>query len=193
MGGYFLSPRRAPMSDEDYVPHRLNAQWTMWYDQGCKSTQKWGEHLQRILDFDTVENFWRLYNNMVAPTSLKQGCTYHLFRTDVRPEWEDPVNRNGGKWVIIPQKSKIDDNWLSLLLATIGETLTDAEDEICGIVVSIRKKQDKIAIWTKGTNEGTVLQIGNKLKECMVIENKIDFQSHRDAAMTKKPKSKYVL
>ena len=97
---------------------------------------------------------------MVPPKSLQQGCTYHLFKDDIRPEWEHEQNRGGGKWVIIPDRNKVDDNWLSLLLACVGETLSDSEDEICGVVVSIRKKQDKIAIWTKNTNEHLSIQIG---------------------------------
>lgn len=39
------------------------------------------------------------------------------------------------------------------LLAMIGEQF-DHADEICGAVVNVRNKQEKIAIWTKNaTNE----------------------------------------
>ena len=34
------------------------------------------------------------------------------------------------------------------LLACIGEQFTEG-DEICGIVVNVRQKQDKLCIWTK--------------------------------------------
>jgi hypothetical protein len=34
------------------------------------------------------------------------------------------------------------------LLALIGEQF-DFGDEICGVVVSVRQKQEKVAIWTK--------------------------------------------
>jgi translation initiation factor 4E len=97
---------------------------------------------------------------MANPTELKQGCTYHLFKDGVRPEWEDAANKRGGKWVIIPDEQRIDENWLSLLLATIGEVLCDDDDEICGIVVSIRKKQNKITVWTKGLEEPKITAIG---------------------------------
>jgi len=39
--------------------HLLQNKWTMWYDQGCGKNQKWGEHLQQIYTFGTVEDFWR--------------------------------------------------------------------------------------------------------------------------------------
>jgi hypothetical protein len=34
------------------------------------------------------------------------------------------------------------------LLACIGEQFTEG-DEVCGIVVNVRAKQDKLCIWTK--------------------------------------------
>lgn len=34
------------------------------------------------------------------------------------------------------------------LLASIGEQFTEG-DEICGIVVNVRAKQDKLCVWTK--------------------------------------------
>lgn len=37
--------------------------------------------------------------------------------------------------------------WVQLL-AMIGEQFDEGE-EICGVVVSVRRAQDKIAIWTK--------------------------------------------
>ena len=39
--------------------HHLQSAWTMWYDQGCAKNQKWGDHLQKIYKFSTVEDFWR--------------------------------------------------------------------------------------------------------------------------------------
>lgn len=34
------------------------------------------------------------------------------------------------------------------LMALIGEQFDDA-DEICGVVASVRQRQDKLALWTK--------------------------------------------
>jgi len=48
--------------------------------------------------------------------------------------------------------------WVQLL-AMIGEQF-DEGDEICGAVVSVRRSQDKIAIWTK-TASNEAAQVGN--------------------------------
>ncbi len=44
------------------------------------------------------------------------------------------------------------------LLACIGEQFTEG-DEICGIVVNVRAKQDKVCVWTK-TAANEAAQVG---------------------------------
>lgn len=57
----------------------------------------------------------------------------------------------------------------SQLLALIGEEL-DNEDEICGVVISPRKVQDKLAIWTKNADsEQVVMAIGRKLRQVLEL------------------------
>ena len=44
-------------------------------------------------------------------------------------------------------------------MALIGEQF-DEVDEICGVVASVRQRQDKLALWTKtATNEATQVLI----------------------------------
>lgn len=40
-------------------------------------------------------------------------------------------------------------------MALIGEQFDDAE-EICGVVVSVRPRQDKLALWTKAASNEAV-------------------------------------
>lgn len=47
------------------------------------------------------------------------------------------------------------------LLCLIGETFDDYSDEVCGAVVNIRTKGDKIAVWTSDyENRDAVTHIG---------------------------------
>lgn len=135
---------------------------------------------------------------------------YHLFKQGVRPEWEDPQNKHGGKWAYTTKERKgvpIDDLWLNLLLATIGETLEDDNDgEIMGVVVNIRKGFYRLGLWTRtvgknipnggeGNNAGgkgrsadqgkEVLQrIGKRFKEALGLPEteQVDFTGHTDSA-----------
>ena len=72
--------------------------------------------------------------------------------------WEDPQNKDGGKFVLTMPKSyrtegRTDECWLYTVLAVIGETMDSTGDEVCGCVVSIRKSQDRIALWLRSSDK----------------------------------------
>ena len=88
------------------------------------------EDIRKVVAFDSVEEFWGLYNNIVPPSQLPGKANYYLFKVSWRhlrftrsdmqdgimPAWEDPANKHGGKWAIqVPRdktKSVIDKMWL---------------------------------------------------------------------------------
>lgn len=71
--------------------------------------------------------------------------------------WEDPANREGGRWLIQVMKEKrnemLDFYWLELLMAIVGEQFDEGSDYICGAVVNVRQKGDKISLWTKDASK----------------------------------------
>ncbi|KAG8084428.1 hypothetical protein GUJ93_ZPchr0010g9493 [Zizania palustris] len=58
------------------------------------------DNIKKIIDFSTVESFWVCYCHLARPSSLPSPTDLHLFKEGIRPLWEDPANRNGGKWII---------------------------------------------------------------------------------------------
>lgn len=171
------------------VKHPLQNSWTIWYDNPGKRTSvaSWGDHLRRITSFDTVEDFWRVFNNLKAASTLQQGSNYHLFKEHIEPKWEDPINSKGGKWTVnVPPKNRttaLDQMWLWTILACIGETI-NSPDDVCGIVVSIRKAGDRVQIWTRdANNEAACRDIGRSLKETLELPDNvvIGYQSHADS------------
>jgi len=164
------------------VKHHLQNSWTMWYNGAPTKKDREGDNwrVESIVTFNSVEDFWCLYNHLRSPSELDKGSNYHLFKEGIHPEWEDEANRRGGKWIItFGLKDPIDDAWLNLLLVVIGEGL-DA-DEISGSVVSPRAKQTKLALWLKRASEETILRIGKALKENLGLRTPIGFQLHEDA------------
>lgn len=161
----------------------------MWYDNPGKRTSQssWGDYLRKVVTIDTVEDFWGLYNNVLAASKLPAGANYHFFKDGIEPKWEDPENEKGGKWLItLPPKARgeqLDKLWLWTLLACIGEQFEDA-DEICGAVVSVRRQANKIALWTRTcANEAAQMRIGRTLKQALELPDNmvIGYQSHADA------------
>ncbi|TDH73021.1 uncharacterized protein CCR75_003098 [Bremia lactucae] len=170
--------------------HPLQNRWVLWYDNPKKrhSTDSWEENLKNVYTFNTVEDFWCLYNNILVPTKLSIGSNYHLFKEGIRPMWEDPINAKGGKWIFTnprSRKARLDECWLYVMLSLIGETLQD-EDDVCGAVVSVRKPQDRIAIWSATANaEDRQKAIGRGFRQALVDFGKneiLKYQSHADAA-----------
>ena len=49
----------------------------------------------------------------------------------------------------------------SKLLCLIGEAFGDESDQVCGAVINIRAKMDKISVWTREkNNDAANLKIG---------------------------------
>ena len=66
-----------------------------------------------------------MYNNTYSINELISNTDYLLFKKGIRPEWEDPHNNQGGKWVVtLPieddMEEECDEAWRNLLLNMIG-------------------------------------------------------------------------
>lgn len=122
--------------------------------------------------FDTVEEFCRYFNWLKPPSHLERNSNYHLFKAGIKPMWEDPANANGGKWVLTMKNNPqlLDRCWNWLVMALVGEELEENADEICGAVVSLRAKVDRIQVWTRGKDDVERLNgIGKKLVKLLDI------------------------
>ncbi len=70
------------------------------------------------------------------------------------------------------------------MLCLIGEAFEDCSEDICGAVVNIRPKGDKLSVWTAdSTNRDGIMKIGQKLKERLGITAKgsIVYEVHNDS------------
>lgn len=180
----------ANLDNEQEPPNQLNAKWTMWFDNSrlADPNKEWKDNLANCGSFDTIEDFWRIFNNLKPASQLPLNSNYHVFREGVIPMWEDPANENGGKFVLtIPKKDsesgRCDEWWLHTVLAIIGETLDADGNEVCGAVVSIRPKHDRIALWLRSNDQGRCSLVGARWKKCLEMNRTLlQFQEHRSAA-----------
>ncbi|GAA5839378.1 hypothetical protein JCM11251_003963 [Rhodosporidiobolus azoricus] len=167
------------------VKHPLYAPWTLWFDSASKQdkAKSWDDALSEVVSFQSVEDFWGLYNNIIPPSLLSANSNYYLFKEGIKPAWEDVANAQGGKWSVQLPRGKyteqIDSFWLYTMLAAIGETFetpytppTSSEsdpspasaptplpstftNEICGVIVSARKAFFRINIWTRSSSSSS--------------------------------------
>lgn len=171
----------------------LNRRWVLWYDNPRSAPEgtEWRDNLKKCGVFSTVEEFWSLFNNLKPAGMLSHGSNYHLFVEGVEPCWEDPANLKGGKFVLAmnrkdSREGRNDEWWLFTVLAVIGETMDMEGCEINGCVMSVRKQQDKIALWLKSCDKEVCTQIGLRWKSAMGMSQKagLQYQSHEAAANT---------
>jgi len=183
-------PSQETANPDFAIKHPLQNRWAWWYDYpGKKTTQNnWASHLKKIFTFDTVEDFWCLYNNITPSQAIQAGSNYHVFKDGIEPMWEDSANRIGGKWTVEFSSKKradqLDQLWLFAVLAVVGEGFGEDSDQVTGVVVSVRKQNDRIALWTKDARaQDACIRIGEKFKEILNLpaHMTIGYQSHEDS------------
>lgn len=179
------------------IKHPLNTKWTLWYTKpAVDNFESWSDLLRPVITFDTVEEFWGIYNAVPQASELPIKSDYHLFREGIKPEWEDVVNSKGGKWSYqFRGKHDINDLWTRALLSAIGETIEeDDSNEVNGVVLNIRKGFFRIGLWTKSCNEASLLPVGEKLKKVLRMGegDKLEFISH-EASNTRGAKPLLVI
>ncbi len=169
----------------------LHNRWTLWYDNPrlAPPGTDWHDQLKNLGTIESAEDFWAVFNNVKPSSGLSMTSNYHLFKEGIEPMWEDAANKEGGKFVLTIPKAdskagKTDEWWLFTVLALIGETMDASGEEICGCVVSIRKSEDRIAVWLKSCDRKACTEVGARWKTCLEVSNKtsLKYQAHRDAA-----------
>ncbi|KAI4304445.1 hypothetical protein MLD38_039954 [Melastoma candidum] len=190
--GHRRWPREAVEGSGRNGHHSLENAWTFWFDSpSAKSMQSaWGDSIRPVYTFSTIEEFWSVYNNIYHPSKMVEGADFHCFKHKVEPKWEDPICAHGGKWTATFARGKSDASWLYTLLAMIGEQF-DHRDEICGAVVSVRPRQEKISLWTRNAfNFSAQVSIGKQWKDFLDYSDSIGYIFHDDAQRADKAAKK---
>uniref|UniRef100_A0A182LWR5 eIF-4F 25 kDa subunit n=1 Tax=Anopheles culicifacies TaxID=139723 RepID=A0A182LWR5_9DIPT len=131
---------------ECLIKHPLQHTWTLWYLE-VDRMKSWADSMNKVASFSTVEDFWSLFNHIRGPSEIKVNGDYMLFKSHIRPMWEDDANKHGGRWTLSFAKRLSDKYWLDTVLCLIGEAFEDS-DQICGAIVNVRPKNDKICKFT---------------------------------------------
>jgi len=163
--------------------HPLQQAWTLWYYRNDR-TLSWEENQQAVATVDTIEEFWQLYQLLQPASNLGFGCDYALFRAGILPDWEDPANLAGGRWIYKPEHSTLDEAWLQLLVFLIGEHSQNLACEVNGAAVNVRNFGDKVAVWLRDArNLVAVVDVGRMISSKLELQTgaKTVFSVHKEA------------
>lgn len=113
-------------------------------------------------EFESVEDFWRTWNNLPQATTIFNGtatakiedcsvCGYSIFETNVKPEWEDPNNKDGCEFWCKITTDKIGEIWKNVCLLLIGNVL---DEKVTGIrlmhkVLKHNRINVKLEVWIR--------------------------------------------
>ena len=155
---------------------RFASKWAFWSSSssgGKNSHPSW--ELHEHFSFDSLATFWQHFNAMKQPSEFGNGAIeMAVFRTGVQPDWELEPCSLGGRWSArldrVSSPDSLDQAWLNLILAAVGESLVEAR-EILGVAFSGKGQHSRrVSVWTGLREKSRVLDMGNALKENLRIE-----------------------
>ena len=126
------------MNDE----HKLNDEWCIYFH--IKNIKKsYAENTIKLIEFDTIKNFWNIFNNIPKPSNMFSELNLKkkikgtndipggisVFRKNSFPSWENHTNINGFEWSIRKYKDfeEINNLWKLVLINIIGENFEYSE------------------------------------------------------------------
>ena len=165
---------------EDMKKTKLPNKFSFWYriSEDLYQTQpkqhidkkEYENQVKKIAEFDTIEDFWAIFQHLRKPDSCKPGIEFQMFKDPVKPLWEDENNKNGGRITIKLRRNFTTIIWEEMIFALIGDVLPkEVKDEINGVVVTSRKDYNTLQIWIKNFETKNNNNIENCLRDLLQI------------------------
>ena len=173
------------ISDNNPQKTKLSNKYIFWFrisddiikNQFQKQTidsTEYENQVKKIGEFDTIEDFWSLYQHIKKPDNCKQGIEIQLFKDPIKPMWEDEYNKKGGKLSLKLNKGYTTIIWEELILGIIGNILPKEINEgINGIVFSSKKESNILQIWFKDYNKNYYVELEQCIRDLIQIPNEV--------------------
>ncbi|KAG0079340.1 hypothetical protein BGZ92_001066 [Podila epicladia] len=145
----FLSARQYP----NEMP--LSDEWTLFFSDTSRAKDKsqvqdaYSSAITPLFTCHTVPQFatsWKYVRERVRPATMKVNQNLHWFKKGIKPMWEDPRNKYGGRLTICPPRALLDVVWETVLILMAGDVL-DHHGEGTGAVFARRARGDRVEVW----------------------------------------------
>ncbi|GKY98638.1 hypothetical protein MPSEU_000820500 [Mayamaea pseudoterrestris] len=141
--------------------------------------------IKTITTVGSVEEFWAVYDFLKRPSDLTPTTDYHIFRSGTKPTWEDPNNKDGGKWIVRLPKGLASRYWEEITLALIGQQFLGVPDgEVCGAVLSVRYNEDILGVWNKSASDRECIEkIRDAIKKILQLppHANMEYKPHQNS------------
>ena len=111
--------------------YSLEHSWTLYAHFWTNERNNYSNVYEKLCTVGTIEDFWRMFNNIPNPSSFLNGAvmiddqqvvTFSFFKENIKPEWEDERNAKGCEWCYRDHKNdeELNTMWRDLCLYAIG-------------------------------------------------------------------------
>jgi len=175
----------------------LKCTWVIWEMVQKKDKAKQKDDFESgaaVASFSTVKGFWKHWNHLPQPSELLDGKKFvreekegrsvveclMLFREGVKPEWEDPLNANGGHFQLqLNHKvggAQIDEYWNNAVLGMVTGAIKPP-DMITGVrlvdklmLQNTARQHIRLEIWYTHTPGGNVDLLEKNVEKCLATK-----------------------
>ena len=140
-------------------------------------SNEYESQVKKIAEFETIEDFWAIFQHLRKPDSCKQGIEFQLFKVPIKPMWEDEGNKNGGRLTLKLRKNYTTIIWEEMILAFIGGIFSDKmKEEINGIVFVSKKEFNTLQIWFKTYDKKLNAELDQCIRDLIQIPNEVPLE-----------------
>jgi len=154
---------------------KLSNKFDFWYHIiDTSSDQDYKAQIKKLAQFETLEDFWAIFQYLKKPDDFKQPIEIQLFKDGITPMWEDENNKNGGRISLKLRKEYSNLVWEELIFAFIGGYFDkEIKEEINGLVMNCKKDFNTLQIWTKNFNNEVNKGIEKNIRELLNIPKEV--------------------
>ena len=166
---------------------KLENKFSFWYriddtvqyqsQKQVMEKEKYESQVKKIAEFDTIEDFWGIFQHLRKPDSCHAGIEYFMFKEPIKPMWEDENNKNGGRFSIKLKHGYTTIIWEEMIFALIGGILPkEMKEQINGIVVTSRREFNTLQIWFKNYDEKITEDLERCIRDLLVIQDEVKLE-----------------
>ena len=154
---------------------KLSDKFAFWYHINEISTdQEYESQIKKLAEFDTLEDFWAIFQYLKKPDDCKQAIEFQLFKDPIKPMWEDENNKDGGRIALKLRKEFSNLVWEELVFAFVGGYFAkEIKDEINGLVINCKKDFNTLQIWIKSYTNEVTSAIEKNIREILNIPKEV--------------------
>jgi len=144
--------------------HSTMNKWTIWAH--LPHDTDWTiDSYKNIFTISSIEEMITITETI--PDTLVKNCMLFIMKENVKPVWEDPLNRNGGCFSYKVVNKNVCEVWRDLTFALVGETISSNESfvsSVTGITISPKKNFCIIKIWMSNCKNQNAAMVNQEIK-----------------------------